>query len=143
MPFEIIDGMSMADAAFIARGKDLAELFVSGARALLSIMLHDPESVMARESLRIDLDRGDLDILYYGFLQEFLFYKDARGLLLVPVRVEVREKDGSWSCSCEAAGEAIDRTRHVFATDVKAVTLHGLEVRREGEVWTARTVVDV
>ncbi|HOO70731.1 MAG TPA: archease [Spirochaetota bacterium] len=142
MSFEIIEGLTMADIAFIARGASLNELFVSGAEALFHIMLQDPSSIKKKETVSFHLDSAVPDLLYYAFLSEFLFYKDARGLLLVPETVDVVEKQGHWFCSCEGSGEMIG-PHHVFNTDIKAVTMHGLEVKQENGLWSARAVLDV
>jgi SHS2 domain-containing protein len=106
-------------------------------------MIEAPAGVEPRVTQDIHIDSPLLDLLYYAFLQELLYYKDAQGLLLVPGAIEVCERGGHWFCSCTARGEAIDLLRHDFITDVKAVTLHGLEVKRDGDGWTSTVVVDV
>ena len=43
----------------------------------------------------------------------------------------------------ELVGEPIDRARHQLEAEVKAVTAHGLGVKRVGEGWEATVTVDV
>jgi protein archease len=43
----------------------------------------------------------------------------------------------------ELAGERYDPRRHVFLTEIKAVTYHALAVEQAGAQWRARIVFDV
>jgi SHS2 domain-containing protein len=143
MAYEIIDDMTRADVAFRVRGNDLAELFIAGGRALASIMLQNLEEIRPTISINFDCQAADLELLYYDYLQEFIFYKDSQRLLLLPEKIEFNEHTDSRLLTCQARGEKIDRTRHLFSVDIKAVTMHGLKVVKEKNAWTAMAVVDV
>ncbi len=143
MAYEILDDITSADVAFRVRGNDLSELFIAGGRALVSIMLQNIEELRPTASIKFDCSAPDLELLYYDFLQEFIYYKDAKRLLLLPDKVELTENTNSLSLACYAKGEKVDLTRHFFSVDIKAVTMHGLKITREKEYWTAVAVVDV
>jgi SHS2 domain-containing protein len=143
MPFEIIDGVSSADIAFRVRADNLPELFIVGARALVAIMLDDPATVREKSVVTFTCESPELDLLYFDFLHEFIFQKDAGRLILLPRSVVIDDARGGYRLSCEASGETIERERHRFIVDIKAVTLHGLSVTRHGGTWTATAVVDV
>jgi len=62
--------------------------------------------------------------------------------------------ESGWTLSAEVRGERIDRSRHLFETEVKAVTLHRFEVRNCGnrdvkqtdadnEDWMIQAILDV
>lgn len=143
MDYEFIEGISRADVAFRVRGRDPAELFTAGARAVISIMLQNPETVRPEKEIIIECESPELDLLYYDFLSEFIFYKDSGRLLLVPDTVDIEAVQGGYRLSCRARGESIDRNRHIFKVDIKAITLHHLRISNEHDAWQATAVADV
>jgi SHS2 domain-containing protein len=143
MAFEILNGITSADIAFRVSGKDLAELFHAGARALTSIMLQNPETIESKTSVTFDCAAENLDMLYFDFLNEFIYYKDSKKLILLPEKIQVIESAGGYSMTCQAKGEKIDRTRHLFNVDIKAITTHNLRVVKKKNRWFATVVVDV
>jgi SHS2 domain-containing protein len=143
MPFEIIDEFTSADVAFKASGKDIEELFVSAAGALLSIMLENPNIVSKDIKKRIDLKNSELDLLLYEFLQELIFYKDSELLLLVPESITISKSADVYLFSCDLAGEKIKREKHHFNVDAKAITMHKLKIEKQGDSWIATVIVDV
>ena len=141
--FEILEGVTCADIAVGITGRSMETLFLWAGRALMSILLEDPGSLGSAERRTISVRNAQIDLLLYSFLDELLFLKDAERLLLLPERVVVRREAGGYLCECAAAGGPIDRTRHRFGVDVKAVTMHNLEVSCEDGVWSAVVVFDV
>ncbi len=143
MAFEILDGISRADIAFRVRGKDPVELFKTGAEALIAIMINKPEAVLKKTAVAITCEAADLELLYFDFLSEFIFYKDADKLLLLPDHLEINHTNDGYRLSCTAYGETIDRSRHFFSVDIKAPTMHNLSVTHDDSGYTATIVVDV
>lgn len=143
MPFRLRDDIATADVAFEVWGGTLQELFISAAEALLKTMSAAPEQVLRRKKLAISLEHDELDLLLLSFLQELIFYKDARRLLLHGDMVQIEERDGTFRLSAVACGEEIDAGRHRLLVDVKAVTLHRLKVQLEDDLWKALLVLDV
>jgi SHS2 domain-containing protein len=143
MPYRFNDEISTADVAFEACGETLEELFISGAAALLRTMAAVPEQVLRQEELNISLSQVDLDLLFFSFLQELIFYKDACRLLLHADRVQIEELDGTFILEAAVSGEQIDANRHRLLVDVKAVTLHRFKLQFENGLWQAVVVLDV
>ncbi len=141
--FEIIDGVTRADIAFRAYGGTLPELFISSALALMSIMVENPEGILFTLSKGIELSNVDRELLLFEFLNEFIFYKDSELLLLKPESVEIEKVNCEHRLQCNARGEYIDRNRHIFNVDIKAVTMHGLSIACDGGQWYAVVVLDV
>ena len=91
MCFEIVDDYSLADVAFRAYGKELSELFKNSAFAIIAIIVQNVEQI-SREIVKcIDLENADITLLFYEYLQEFLFYKDSSSLLLIADSVHICE----------------------------------------------------
>ncbi len=143
MSYEIIDTISRADIAFRVRGKEPETLFAAGASALASIMMQNPESIRLSSDVEFECESSDLDLLYFDFLSEFIYYKDSKKLMLFPETVRIKQTDGGYHLICRAKGERIDRKRHYFNVDVKAVTMHNLKVEQKNNEWTATAVLDV
>jgi SHS2 domain-containing protein len=143
MPYEIIDDISRADIAYRVHGKDPDELFASGAAALVSIMLQNPETIRPSTVITFNCESPVLDLLYFDFLSEFIFYKDSKKLILLPESVQIKQSNDGYYLACRAHGETIDRKRHIFNVDIKAVTMHNLIVVQRNNEWTAIVVLDV
>jgi len=139
--FEFVEGAT-SDLSFVAYGDTLEALFCAAAEALLSASLANPVDVASRECERLQLREPDLELLLLSFLNELVFLRDARGLLLHagPLRIE---HDGEARLEGELWGERIDRARHRLEADVKAVTAHRLAVERDGAGWRASVTLDV
>lgn len=143
MDYEIIHDMTSADIAVRIKGDTLAGLFVNAGNTLMSELVEDIAVISRKVHITGELRNDELDMLYFEFLNEFLFYKDSRGLLLLPETVGVTKESGTYICRYTLAGEQIDREKHGFRVDIKAVTLHGLKVYEHQGTYTAVTVFDV
>ncbi len=143
MPYRFTDDISTADVAFEAWGASREELFVSSASALLHTMTAAPERIARREELTIRVEHEELDMLLFSFLQELIFYKDARRLLLHADSLRIEQRAGVFSLKATVSGERIDAGRHRLLVDVKAVTLHRFQVVFADNLWKAVVVLDV
>jgi SHS2 domain-containing protein len=143
MPFRFNDEISTADVAFEAWGETREELFISSAAALLCTMAEAPDQVAREQKLSVRLEHEELDMLLFAFLQELIFYKDARRLLLHADRVRIEEREGLFRLEASLSGEQIDAGRHHLLVDVKAVTLHRFQVAFSDNLWKAVVVLDV
>ena len=143
MPFRFDDKISSADVAFEAWGATQEELFIASASALLRTMVEAPEAVARQQELTFRLEDEALDMLLWAFLQELIFYKDARRLLLHADTVEIEEEEGVFRLKAQVSGEKIAVDRHRLLVDVKAVTLHCFRVVYEEGCWKAVVVLDV
>ncbi len=143
MAFELLDGISRADIAFRVRGRDPESLFTAGAEALVSLMIKDLETVLRKSTVTFSCEAADLELLYFDFLSEFIFFKDSDKMLLLPEAIEIVRSNGGYRLTCTVRGEAIDRLRHLFTVDIKAVTMHNLHIARDDAGYSATIVVDV
>jgi SHS2 domain-containing protein len=143
MGFEPLEDIVMADVAFRASGKDLSELFISAANAVIAAMLEDPGTLAHVTQREFTLSNTETDLLLYDFLSEFLYYKDAESLLLLPETVKIVESGGELRLHCLASGETILKEKHALLVDVKAVTMHRFRVERDEKGWSAVVVLDV
>jgi len=121
----------------------LAELFRDAADATTNVMIDNIEAIQPRETRRIDLSNDKLDMLLFDLLQELIFLKDAKRLLLRVREVLIHKKDETFFLKAAAEGEPLDVERHHQRADVKAVTLHDFSVERTAGGWKARVLLDI
>jgi SHS2 domain-containing protein len=143
MPYHYLEDIGTADIAFEATGRDLAELFGAAADATMNVMIDNLDAIEPRETRQIELSSDAIDMLLFDFLQELIYFKDARRLLLRVREARIEERDGDYLLKAETAGETLDAARHHQRADVKAVTLHGFSVRKENDGWKARVLLDI
>jgi SHS2 domain-containing protein len=132
-----------SDVHFRAHAASLEELFGAAAEALLAVTIEDPQSVAARLCESICLEEPSLDLLLLRFLNELVYLRDARGLLLRASSLAIREADGVQRLEGVLEGEPLERGRHALASEVKAATPHGLRVSRGAAGWEAEVTLDV
>jgi SHS2 domain-containing protein len=143
MNYELIENITSADIAVRVKASSLSLLFKSGAEALMSEMIEDINSINNSVSKNGTLEGSDLSILYFEFLNEFLFFKDAENLLLLPEEITITPSNSLYICSYKLTGEKINRDVHRFRVDIKAVTLHALDLYEENGIFIAESVFDV
>lgn len=143
MPYHYLEDIATADVAFEATGKDLEELFISAADATMNVMVSDLESIDGTEQVEFEVDHEELDMLLFNFLQELIFYKDARCLLLRVESAAVGQTSGKHTVTARAVGEKLDQQRHDLIVDVKAVTLYRFSLRQIDDGWTTTVVLDI
>jgi len=139
--FEFVEGAT-SDLAFVARGAGPEEVFAAAAEALLAATVERPAAVAERECHRLAFQEPDLELLLLRFLNELVFLRDARGLLLHPRRIRV-DRGREARLDAELWGERLDPARHGLGADVKAATAHGLRVAPCEAGWQACVTLDV
>lgn len=141
MPYKFVEGLTLADVAFEATGRTLEELFESAGLAVTKTQIEDLDTIKQKESVKLKLQAQTFEQLLHDFLQELIFYKDAKLLLFSKYSVTIDEKH----CKLEAVlhGEKIDMTRHELLVDAKAITWHKFQLRKEAGQWNAVVIIDV
>ncbi len=147
MPYKFIDGVTVADIAFEASGRTIEEMFESAANALMNTQIDKLDTIAAKKSVRIKLKNVGLDRLLHDFLQELIFYKDAKLLIFSKYDIKVEEKKGEWFLAGSMSGEKLDLKKHTALVDVKAVSWHLFKVEKKRvkgkDEWTAFVIIDV
>ena len=143
MPYHYLEEIGTADIAFEATGRDLPELFMAAADAMMNVMIDNLDAIEPRETRHIQLSNDKIDMLLFDFLQELIYFKDAEQLLLRVRDARIEKRDEKYFLTAEAAGERLDAARHHQRADVKAVTLHNFSVAKEDDRWKATVLLDI
>jgi len=143
MPYKILENIAHADFAVEVTAGSLSELFHEAAVAIQSLQF-DLSRIEPKTEREIKLEgyTGPKELLY-DFLTEVIFYKDSEALALGQFEVDLQEQDSKFSLKVKLRGERIDPRKHGLESDVKAITRHRFELKKEKGEWKAVIVVDV
>jgi len=130
------------DVSFIARGKDLNELFRQAALAMYNVMV-DVEKVYRVEEITLEMRNNDLSLLLHDWLNELLYITDTKQIVFSDFLVRITKEDSEYLLKGKAFGEKLDLSKHNPKTEIKAVTYHSLEVKRSGDLWEGTVVLDL
>lgn len=128
-----------ADLAMEIFGSSPETLVVHGGEALFTALgrYESPRCTVERP---IEIDAKGLEALLHDWLAELNYLHQTKDEIYH--RFDIRRLDEN-RLEAIAYGEAIDPERHVIDLEIKAVTWHCLEVRREGPLWRARVILDI
>ena len=143
MPYEYRGDIAHADIAFDAWAGTLEELFREAARASMQVMVENLAEVRPAQTVDLKIEQENEEMLLFDFLNELIFYKDARRLILLPAEVEISTGPHGVTLQATLRGEEIDVARHRMHTDVKAVTMLRYSLARVAKGWRATVVLDV
>jgi len=143
MPYRFLEDIAIADVAFEAWGETREAMFTAAADALMNVMVADLETIRPVEEVEFRLENRALDMLLFDFLNEVIFYKDARLLLLRAEALSIIPSKNRFTLKAVARGERLDPARHPLIVDVKAVTLHRFLVEETKDGWRSVVVLDI
>jgi len=132
--FEYLD--HTADVGIRAWGPTLEEAFARAVEGLVAYMV-DVSDARAVGAARLVVEGESPERLLFRLLDETLDLLQSR--LYVVTRAKVRFEAGRVVADVE--GEAWDAARHGHVHEVKAITFHDLEVRRDPP--EVRVIVDI
>lgn len=135
--FEVLD--HTADIGLIVYGEDLKDLFENAGEAFFHLIT-DLKRVRRRTERRIEIGKEELERLMVDWLNELLYLHEVENLLFRGFKVESVGEDG---LRARVKGEPFREGVHVIKTEVKAVTYHRIEVRKEEGRWRAQIILDL
>ncbi len=128
-----------ADIGVRGLGATMAEAFEQAGIGLTAVVT-DPSRVVARETVTIQCEAPDAELLFAEWLNSLIFEMAVRRMLFsrFSVRITGTRLEG------EAMGEKIDVEHHRPTVEVKGATYTSLRVEQNTDgQWQAQTVVDV
>src|SRR5437016_2669747 len=139
-----------ADVGFRARGESLADLFETAARAMFSLE-YDPATVPLEQEVEVRAEGGDPEAALYGWLSELIWLHDAEGFVPGDVRVSAIEPSApgggpgrsGLSVKGTVLGAGLSDWFVQTGPQLKAVTMHGLEVGPRPAGYEATVYLDV
>ncbi len=125
-----------ADWAFRVRGQDLKQLFANAADAMFALQLRPPPPPAQEVERQVEVTGLDRETLLVNWLNELLYLQEKHGEIY-------REFDLQEISDTRLRAHLRGQRSPGAARMIKAVTFHGLEIKRVAEGWEATVVVDV
>ncbi|MDI6798516.1 MAG: archease [Candidatus Aenigmarchaeota archaeon] len=136
--FKFID-ITTSDVAFEAYGKDLNELFANSSLAMFEVMVNT-RKIKPKVEREVKVRGTDLQSLMFNWLNELLIFYGAENLAFSKFEVKIDKKNLELEAKCY--GEEINPEKHEARTEVKAATMHKMEIEKN-EFWRARVILDI
>jgi SHS2 domain-containing protein len=129
-----------ADIGIEVRAPSVEACFARAAAGMFACFTAPADPNAARESVLIDLGGEGLEDLLLAWLGELLYFSEVKGVAFHEFSVfEV----GSNRVRGRAEGPPFGPGAETTGSGVKAVTRHGLELRKIAGGWYARVIFDV
>ncbi len=135
--YQIID--HTADLGIIVRGPNVGGLFANAARVMTELMVKG-ELGEKRTVRDISLDAEDYPDLMVRWLGEILYL--FAGDKLIMDSIEIKELHPTRIKASISVAD-FDSKRHFVLREIKAVTYHGISVRKANDEWEARIIFDI
>ncbi|WP_457654663.1 archease [Rhodocaloribacter sp.] len=127
------------DLGIEVEAPDLDTLYERAAWGMFAL-LTDLRTVAPRTSERVEVEADDREALMVWWLSELNYRHLTRRRLYCAFEVESRTDR---RLVATVRGELFDPERHLLYTEIKAVTFHGLEIRRANGLWRVRIIFDM
>jgi len=127
-----------ADIGFKSYGKTLNEAFENAGLAIFNI-ISDTSNIEPEREITFKIRSEDEISLLYDYLEELLFYHEVEFMLFSEFHVEI---DDELKHKATIKGEDIDWTKHERKTEIKAITFHKMDVKKQSD-WQLQAIVDL
>jgi len=128
-----------ADIGLIVRAPELEQLFVYSAKGMFSLIA-DTTSSTPDEIRKINVTAEDIVHLMHGWLSELLFVHETEHI--IPIEYKISELTEQ-SLIAVIKGCPIQHGNIRLFREIKAVTMHNLEVKFNGTYWEAHVIFDI
>lgn len=125
-----------ADIKMKVYGKTLEELFCNAAYGMANVQKSKIKSRKLKIKRKISVEAVDLETLLVDFLSEILTLSDTYHEVYPKIFVSYLSKN---KIKAEIFGFPVEQ----FDEDIKAVTYHGLEVKKINSNWQAVILFDI
>lgn len=132
-----------ADIGFHAYGKTIEEGFENSGLAMFNVITNT-KKVSTTITKKIAIESEDLVSLLYQYLEELLFLHEVDFLLFSEFKVKsIDNHFNNYKLISEVKGEEIDWSKHERKSEVKAVTFHLMEIKKNKENYDLRVILDL
>jgi len=116
----------------------LEEAFEEAAKGMFAIIT-DGSKIESKVERKVEIPfEGDEEILLVDWLNELLYIYDVEGLVFGKFNVKINDKLIGY-----AYGEKYDRQKHGYGVEIKAVTYHMLEIKRNKKGVIIKVLFDI
>ena len=127
-----------SDEQFRAYGRSWEEAFTNAAYAMFDIIT-DHTKVESILEKKFSIKAENKEALVYDFLEEFLYYVDAEGILLHEIN-DLNINNNTLTVKFSGDDET---NRYDINTHIKAVTYQNMIVKKKNDRYIIQVVVDI
>ncbi len=138
--FEILE--HTADIGIAAYGKNKEQVFINAARGMFEIIAGENKNLKENFYDKIKLEADNLEGLLFAWLNELLYIGETR--LVILNKFQIRELS-DFQIKAEVRGAKINPPSIKIEKEIKAVTYHRLEIKKDEEsgLWRAQVIFDI
>ncbi|HBY58168.1 MAG TPA: archease [Candidatus Atribacteria bacterium] len=138
--FEIIE--HTADIGIVAYGKNKKEVFINAAKGMFDIITGGNITLKEDFYDKIELEADNLEGLFFVWLNELLYISETK--LVILNKFEIKDLSNN-KISVEVRGMTINQLDRKIEKEIKAVTYHRLEIKKDEEsgLWRAQVIFDI
>jgi len=138
--FEILE--HTADIGMAAYGKTKREIFINTAKGMFEIIAGETKDLKENFYDRIKLEAGNLEGLLFAWLNELLYISETK--LVILNKFEIKDLSNN-KIEAEVRGMKINRPGCKIEKEIKAVTYHRLEIKKDevSGLWRAQIIFDI
>jgi len=138
--FEILE--HTADIGIVAYGKTKREVFINTAKGMFEIIAGENKNPKENFYDKIKLEADNLEGLLFAWLNELLYISETR--LVILNKFYIKELS-DFQIEAEAGGMKINPPSVKIEKEIKAVTYHCLEIKKDEEsgLWSAQIIFDI
>ena len=138
--FEILE--HTADIGIAAYGKNKEEVFINAAKGMFEIIAGGNKTFKENFYDKIKLEADNLEGLLFAWLNELLYISETR--LVILSKFKIKELS-DFQIKVEVEGAKINPPSTKIEKEIKAVTYHHLEIKKDEEsgLWRAQIIFDI
>jgi len=136
LKYELID--HTADFGIRVFGKNLESLYENAAYALFDLIT-EINRLYRNHTLHLTIEGEDRADLMVNWLRELLYLWNGREMLVSEASVHMVSE----TCfQAEICYDRYEKSRHEIKNEIKAVTYHKLDVKKEADGWAGEIIFD-
>jgi len=138
--FEILE--HTADIGIAAYGKTKREVFINTAKGMFEIIAGGTKDLKENFYDKIKLEADNPEGLLFAWLNELLYISETK--LVILSKFKIKELS-DYQIKAEVEGMKINPPSVKIEREIKAVTYHRLEIKKdkESDLWSAQIIFDI
>ena len=138
--YEILE--HTADIGIAAYGKTKKEIFINAAKGMFEIISGGTKNLKENFYDKIKLEADNLEGLLFAWLNELLYISETKLVILNKFEIEDLSNN---KIAAEVRGMKINRLGCKIKREIKAVTYHRLEIKKDEEsgLWSVQIIFDI
>ncbi|MBO3800651.1 MAG: archease [Candidatus Brockarchaeota archaeon] len=131
-----------SDVYVQAYGSNLEEAFENAALGLTGVIT-DISLIRPEQTVVEIVEAEDIQMLLYKWLEAILIRLDADQMVFSEFKVKIEKEENNYILRATMRGEKFKQGYHTSGTQVKAVTLHDMEIEETSKEARVKVLLDI